>query len=547
MLALGSIRPAGAPVQQSREAIAIQLLAFNDFHGHLEPPTGSNGLVGSTPAGGAEFLATHLSRLSAAQRHTVIVAAGDTVGATPLLSAMFHDEPAVESLNAMGLDISSVGNHEFDEGWSELLRKQKGGCHPADGCQDRTPFAGAAYQYLAANVVADRHHAQGATTMLPGFAIKELGGVRIGFIGLTLQSTPRLVIGTGVQGLRFDSEVAAANRSVRSLKAQGVRAIIVLIHQGGVPAGSDYNGCDVSGPIVKIAERMSDDIDVIISGHTHHAYNCTIDGKLVTSAAAFGRVISVINLTIDPRTADVASKTARNVIVTRDVPRDPAQTAIIEHYRPLYAAVGERVVGTIATDLTRTLNRAGESVLGDLIADSTLETTDAAANEAVVAFVNPGGIRADLVRRPSEGGTARPVTYAEASAVLPFRNRIVVVTLTGRLIKDALEQQFDNIAPGQDRMLQVSRGFSYSYNRAAPKSRRVDPRLMMLNGRQVVPNGRYRVAINEFIAAGGDNFDALTRGTDVKTIGTDLDILIEYFKKHSPLGAPPTNRIARTD
>ncbi len=331
------------------------------------------------------------------------------------------------------------------------------------------------------------------------------------------------------------------------LKNQNVRAIVVLIHEGGLPSRDDYNGCaGVSGPIVRIAQRISDDVDIVVSGHTHRAYNCTIDRKLVTSAAAFGRAITAIDLAIDRRTAEVVSKAARNVIVTRDVPKDPAQTAIIERYRPLYSKFAEQVVGTAAADLTRTANLAGESVLGNIIADGTLEATGSPSRGgADVAFMNPGGIRADLTRGSADGGTLRPVTYAEAFNVLPFRNRIVIQTMTGRTIKDVLEQQFDNIAPGQDRILQVSRGFTYAYDRTASKSRRVDPASIMIDGRRLVPEQQYRVAINEFIATGGDNFSTLTRGSGVTTIGLDLDIFLAYLAKHSPLEAPPLNRIRR--
>jgi 5'-nucleotidase len=421
---------------------------------------------------------------------------------------------------------------------------QNGGCHPVDGCQDNTPFTGAAFQYLAANVIADARKIGRAGPLLPPYVIKDVGGVRIGFIGLTLKGTPQLVMASGVDGLKFESEAAAANTWVRTLKRQNVRAIVVLIHEGGVPVGADHNGCpNVSGAILGIANSISDDVDVIVSGHTHRAYNCVIDGKLVTSAAAFGRLITAIDLTVDKRTADVVSKTARNVVVTHDVPKDPAQTAIIEHYRPFYATVANRVVGRIARDLTRTQNAAGESVLGTIIADAVLEAANRASQGAVIGFMNPGGIRADL----SLGGkeAPRPVTYAEASSVLPFRNRLVVQTMSGEMIRDLLEQQFDNIGPGQDRILQVSEGSAYSYDRTAPKGQRVDPKTISIAGRPLSATQRYRVALNEFIATGGDNFSAFTRGTETATIGMDLDAFIAYLEKHSPVEPGPMNRITR--
>jgi 5'-nucleotidase len=292
---------------------------------------------------------------------------------------------------------------------------------------------------------------------------------------------------------------------------------------------------------------MSDEVDVIVSGHTHRAYVCTIDKKLVTSASAFGRAITAIDLTIDKKTNELLSKTARNVIVTRDVAKDPAQTAIIEQYRPFHAAVAGRIIGTIAGDLTRDENTAGESILGNVIADGTLEYAQSAPDGggADVAFMNQGGVRADLFHKPAANGEPRPITYGEASSVLPFRNRVVVQTMTGEMIRQVLEQQFDNIGPGQDRMLKVSRGFKYSYDRTASKSRRVIPSSMMIGGRQVMPKQQYRVAINEFIATGGDNFGAFTQGTDVRTIGLDLEVFTAYLSKHSPVQPPALDRITR--
>jgi 5'-nucleotidase len=497
-------------------------------------------------AGGAEYLATHLKTLSTHNPNTLIVAAGDLIGASPLLSSMFGDQPAIRALNEMGIDVSSVGNHEFDNGWQELLRVQNG-CDSARGCGGHTPFTAASFKYLAANVTFDPRVAHKSGSVLPAYDIKTVGGIRIGIIGLTLRATPQLVMRSGVEGLRFESESASANRWVRVLRSQRVRAIVVLIHEGGVPAGDDPNACDrLEGPITQIARQISDDVDVIVSGHTHRAYTCTIDGKLVTSAASFGRLITAVDLTLDSRTGDVVKKTARNIPVTRDVQRDPVQTAIIEEYRPMYAAVANRVVGTIARDVTRAPNEAGESALGALIADGTLSAGALVPDgHAVVAFMNPGGIRADLVHGGAPG-TPRPVTYAEAFTVLPFRNRVIAVTMTGAAIKDVLEQQFDNIGPGQDRMLQVSRGFAYSYDRTRLVNQRVDAASITIQGNRVEARQRYRVVINEFIASGGDNFSGFTKATGEVTVGNDLDIFASYLQKHSPVDPPPLNRIKRS-
>jgi 5'-nucleotidase len=548
--------------QSPGNTVDVQLLAFNDFHGNLEPPSGSNGRIGSIDAGGVEYFATHLARLKAANPNTLIVSAGDLIGASPLLSGLFHDEPTIEALNAVGLDVTSVGNHEFDEGWAELYRMQHGGCHPVDGCQDDTPFSGAAFQYLSANVFVDPRRADktlleksvvnagsGARTLLPAYAVKEIGGVKIGFIGMTLKGTPQLVQPTGVVGLTFKSEADTANKLVSVLKKQQVRAIVVLIHEGGFPAGTDFNGCPgVSGAIVEIANRMKDDIDVIVSGHTHQAYNCTFDKKLVTSAASFGRLITSIDLTIDRATDEVVSKTARNVIVTRDVPKSAEQTAILDRYRPLYEPLANRTVGTIARDITRALNAAGESGLGDVAADAILEATrDAASGGAVLAFMNPGGIRADLSHRSAASPEApAPVSYSDVFNVHPFQNKLVVKTFTGDMIRKVIEQQFDNRAPDNDMILQVSDGFTYSYDRSKPRGSRVDPASMTLGGRRLDPKQKYRVAISDFLSDGGDNFTVFAQGTDTFVAGADVNALAAYIGRHSPAVPGPMNRIVAT-
>jgi 5'-nucleotidase len=523
------------------EFVAVQLLAFNDFHGNLDPPTGSNGRVGETAAGGVEYLATHLHQLEAQNPNTLIVAAGDLIGATPLLSSLFHDEPTIEALSAAGVDVSSVGNHEFDQGSAELLRMQNGGCHPVDGCQDHTPFAGATFQYLAANVFTAP-----SRTVLPPYTVKEIGGVKIGFIGLTLHGTPDLVSAAGIHGLTFRPEVETVNALVPMLRTQGVRAIVVLLHQGGEPAIDDYNSCGgMSGAIVAIAAQMSDEVDVIVSGHTHFAYICTLGNKLVTSAAAFGRLITAIDLRIDRVTHDVVSKSARNVIVTRDVAKDPVETAILDRYRPFHAAIAGRAVGTLTQSISRRPNSAGESPLGNVIADSMLESTaSSTAGSAVIALLNPGGIRSDLTGSTSTGGLTA-VTYADAFNVLPFRNRLVVKTLTGEAIRQALEEQFDKGTEGVDMILQVSTGFRYSYDRMKPRGTRVDAASISLQGAPVVASQTYRVALPDFLATGGDNFTTFTRGTDPVYSMLDVDALAAYLSRHSPFTAPPVGRITR--
>ncbi|MBA3347225.1 MAG: bifunctional metallophosphatase/5'-nucleotidase [Actinobacteria bacterium] len=574
-LLAGAFAPGDAE-GQPLATVSVQLLSFNDYHGNLEPPTGSSGRIGTTDAGGIEYFATHLANLKATNPNTLVVGAGDMIGASPLTSALFHDEPSIESLNLAGLQVTSVGNHEFDEGSAELLRMQNGGCHPKDGCQDGTPFAGADFEFLSANVFLDKSfdakitaasdkakteqpgkpdaNAKATTApLLPAYTIKTVGGVKVGFIGMTLEGTPTIVTPTGVAGLTFYPEAYMANYWAQNLRKQGVKTIVVLLHEGGFQTGgSDINGCaGIAGPIVGITNLMSNDIDVVVSGHTHNAYNCMIGSKLVTSAASFGRLITDIDLEIDTTTGDVVTKRATNRIVTRTVPKHAGETALLERYQRLAAPLANRVIGRITADISRTANRAGESALGDVIADAQLAATKPAnKGGAVVAFMNPGGIRADFTFNQQSGGEQPgQVTFAEAFTVQPFGNTLVVKTMTGQMIKDLLEQQFDNPSTGADRVLQVSSGFTYTYRRSNPKGSRVDAASIRIDGTPIGLATQYRVSMNSFLADGGDNFPAFRQGTNTLGGEVDTDAIVSYFAANNsaPIGPGPQTRIVRAD
>jgi 5'-nucleotidase len=548
--------------QRGDPTVDVQLLAINDFHGGLDPAAGGTGRIGNQDAGGIEYLAAHVARLKGTNSNTVVVSAGDNIGATPLLSSLFHDEPSIEALNAAGLQVSALGNHDLDEGWWELYRIQKGGCHPLDGCQDGTPFSGASFSYLAANVTLDPSKAdpkrlalagvQGSEPrpLLPAYTVREVGGVRLGFIGLILQGAPRVILAEAVRGLTFHPEPEAANDAARALREQGVGAIVVLIHEGGQQGGAaaaaasfDINGCQSLSPqFVDLVDRMSDDIDVVVSGHTHSTYNCTIDGKLVTSASSAGRVLTDIDLRIQRSDGRVVSKAARNIIVTRDVAKDSAQTALLERYRPIGDKVGNRVVGSIAASLTREENTAGESGLGDVIADALLEAAkNTPGANAEIAMWNPGGIRADLIAR--SGAAPSPVTYAQVFAVVPFGNELIVKSITGEVLLRMLEEQFGT---ERRRIMQISNGFAYSYNPSRPAGQRIDRASIRIHGAPLDLNRKYRLATSNFLWDSGDGMSALVAGTDPLLIGTDYDLLAEYFSRHSPVRPGPQNRIHTT-
>jgi 5'-nucleotidase len=537
--ALGSGSSATAQTAQ----VDVRLLAINDFHGNLRPPPGGiripdpadNTNTIAVPAGGAEHMATLIKQLRAGQKNTVFVAAGDLIGASPFLSAMFHDEPTIEALSTMGLDISSVGNHEFDEGAVELLRMQNGGCHPTDGCQGPHRFEGAKFHYLAASTIETRT----GKPILPPYEIRTFDGIPIAFIGLTLKGTPGIVSPAGVAGLQFNDEAETVNALVPELRARGVEAIVVLIHEGGLPTGS-YNECPgISGPIVDIVRKFDKAVDVVVSGHTHRAYICDIDGRLVTSADKFGTLVTTIDLKLDPVTRDVASAKAGNTIVADSYTKDPDQTALLEAYDKLAAPVGSRPAGSITETLSRTPNDAGESVLGDIIADAQLAATRAEGNGgAVIAFTNPGGVRTDI-----SGKEAGAVTYADVFASQPFRNQLVTLTLTGTQIKAMLEQQW--LDPKRPRILQVSKGFSYAWDGAKPYGDRVAADRTALNGQRIDPAMSYRVTVNNYLAVGGDGFTVLKEATAPQIGIYDVDALYAYFQANSPIAPTTEARIVR--
>jgi 5'-nucleotidase len=540
----------GDPAEQAEEraqVTQVQILGLNDFHGNIDT-AGSIAVSGgpSIPAGGAQFLATHVDRLRATNPNTLFVSAGDLIGATPLISALFHDEPTIEAFNLMGLDYNGVGNHEFDEGVDELLRMQNGGCHPIDGCADGDPFGGATFDFLAANV---KYKDTGAT-IFPPYKIHHFPGIKVAIVGMTLEGTPSIVSPGGIQTVNFLDEAESVNALVPELKRQNVETIIVLLHEGGSVTGglnsTTMNQCNnPTGALPPIVEAMDDEIDVVVTGHTNWAVNCNIDGKVVTGAASNGRLVTDIDLTISRATKDVVEVRVENKIVTRDVPVTQTLAELVTKYKDLSAPLANRVIGSITAAIIRAQNAAGESALGDVIADAQLAATDDPGfGDAVAAFMNPGGIRADLTFPSSSVGEGDGrVTYGEAFAVQPFGNSLVTMTLTGAQIDTLLEQQFDNPGVGQSRILQVSDGFAYTWSASAPTGSKVSG--ITIDGAPVLPGSSYRITVNSFLADGGDNFVVLRDGTNRLGGDVDLDALDKYFQANSPVSPGPQNRITR--
>ncbi|MCA0181372.1 MAG: bifunctional metallophosphatase/5'-nucleotidase [Actinobacteria bacterium] len=551
---LVSTTGATAATESTARAIPVQLLSFNDYHGHLEatdPPLASDPT--KTPAGGVEYLSAKLTELrtKVGDKNSLTVAAGDTIGGSTFLSGMFHDEPSVESLNTLGLDVTSVGNHEFDEGTAELLRIQKGGCHPVDGCYfPDQPYAGAKYPYLAANVFKKSDN----KPLLPGFTIRKVGGVPIGFIGLTLRETPTLVDPAGVASVRFADEIKTVNQQAGALDRRGVKAIVVLIHQGGTqdPATSNYDGCvGFNGPIAEMAPKFSSLVDVVVSGHTHQPYVCTQSDpqgrpRLITSAASYGQMVTETYFNINSNTKDVNrnSFVSHNVLVDRSNTPDPAQTAVIDKWKTLAGPIAGKVVGTIAEDITgdSSGNRGIETPMADLVADSILWGTQSGNSQ--IAFMNVGGVRASfLTNQISNGEQPGQITYTEAYNVAPFGNLLVTLDMTGQQIKDALEQQYDPTRGRQYLALGVSEGFNYTWDDTQPQGSKVVASSMTLNGTPMSLTSTYRVGTLNFLANGGDAFTAFTGGTNLLGGKEDLQNLVDYLGAHPNL-TPPPDRVA---
>ncbi|MGS2589330.1 bifunctional metallophosphatase/5'-nucleotidase [Streptomyces hebeiensis] len=558
--------------QGQGRTVDVQLLSFNDLHGNLEPPAGSAGSVtekqadGTTktiPAGGVEYLATSLRDARKGHPYSITAAGGDMVGASPLLSGLFHDEPTIEALNKIDLDVTTVGNHEFDEGAVELARLQNGGCHPTEGCYEKgKKFKGADFPYLAANVTSEK---TGKPVLKP-YTVWKKNGVKVGFIGVTLEGTPNIVTAEGVKGLKFHDEIETVNKYAEELDKQGVKSIVTLIHEGGAPASSSYNyDCDspgagdgISGPIVEIAKGITSKVDALVTGHTHQAYACTIPDpagkpRLVTSASSFGKLYTDTTLTYDRRTNDIvrtsvkSMKTA-NHIVSREQPKAKDMTDLIGRWNKLAAPIANAPQGYISADINGRGATTPETPLGDLIADAQLKgMAPADKGGAQIAFMNPGGIRSDLVHKASGSEGDGVVTYGEAFTVQPFTNMMNAVDLTGAQLITALQQQVSGSNEASPKILQVSEGFTYTLDMTKTGAARLVTDSVKLNGDAIDPAKTYRVAMNEFLAGGGDGFPVFAEGKNKLVGASDLDMLNAYLAANSsaqsPLAPPSADRI----
>jgi len=523
--------------------ISLQILALNDFHGNLEPPGevaySDGGEAKRAPLGGVARIGATLSGLREGHANTITVAAGDMISASPLVSAHFLDEPAIEALNTIGLDITSVGNHEFDRGIAELRRMQDGGCGKNTSREPCAlePFPGAQFTYLAGNTVDDE-----GNTVFPGTAIRQIGPVRIGFIGMTLKDTASLVSPAATRGWHFLDEAPTANALAARLREQGADAVVLLIHQGGwVDPTFNTDDCPgLTGDILPVLDGLDPSILLVISGHTHNAYVCKLastDGsqRLLTSAGRYGYFVTDIELQLDPGGKRIVGMDARNVPVLPENGERADTEAIVRRYVAAAKPVAERVIGHLA--MRGEDDDCIELWTEDLVADSQLAATaDPEYGGAQISFINSGGVRAQLV--PGEGGA---VTYGQIFPMLPFGSSLEVLDMSGAQIKQVLEQQFC----GEDTVkvcfstLAPSAGFTYSYDLSRSRGERIVS--MRLGGEPIVAERRYRVTVNNFLANGGDGFAAFNEGMVVAEAGLDLDALEEYIARG--IDAPACGRV----
>ena len=549
-----------APPAPVPAPVTVKVVGLNDFHGNLEPLRrttrlpGADGEMKDVRVGGAAWVASAVASVRAQAEHSLVVAAGDLIGASPLASSIFLDEPAIGAMNRVGLDFNAVGNHEFDRGWQELRRMQQGGCEQftlREPCAVENPFTGARFGFLAANVTLP-----GGETLFPAYGIKRFPTgdgreVAIGVIGLTLKDTPMLVTPEGVAGLTFEDEATAINRAVAELDRQGVRAIMVAIHEG-LYTDVSYNdkSCGgVRGPLLDILRKVDPRVDLVISGHTHFAYVCefgAIDPArnfLVTSAGYGNSMLTDITLSLDPASGDVIARSANNVVIQSAAPEaahpdfpqwtpDAGVASYVARYVDASRAAAQRPVGRVSGDGRKPGLDTEETPLGNMIADGQLAATRAVG--AQIALMNNSGIRAGL--EPASDGS---ISYGDIYAVQPFGNSLVTKTFTGSQLLALFEQQFDG--EGFVQTFSVSDGFALTYDMRRPVGSRVVS--AMLDGQPIDPARSYRVTMNSFLASGGDSFTVFNAGTDTVTGGFDLDAMEAWLRAVPVRALPPEGRV----
>jgi len=531
--------------------VTLNLVSLNDFHGNLEPSRyvlkHADGKEEVMRAGGAEAVAAALQAWRKEDKDLLLVSTGDIVGASPALSSLWADEPTIEVMNMLDLRASAVGNHEFDGGRKELLRQQNGGCdspHPTRACKFTPDFGGAKFTYLGANVI----DSATGKPVVPGFRIEDVKGIKVGLVGVVLKDTPNMVVASGVAGLQFGDEAEAINRALPAMRAAGAQVIVALVHQGGRTVESPLQaGCSqLKGDIVDVVKKIDPSVKLVLTGHSHQGYLCNVDGRTVTQADTAGHLLTRVSMQVEPKTGAVSNLVVKNVVMKPgEYPADPKMTAFVAQVKERSKEALMRPIAKVAgAPVLRKTNDAGESVLGNMIADAALDSVRHLG--AQLAFMNNGGIRRDL-----EAGPDGTVAFGQVQVVLPFGNTTVVMDLTGAQIRALLERQWADGVDSNSSVLQISEGFSYAWDPKRPAGSRLVPGSLKLNGKEMQDDATYRIATNNFLAEGSDGYPEFGKGTArVDTGMRDLDGFIAFLKKIEGQGAavaPAVPRIVKVN
>ena len=524
----------------------LTIFSINDFHGNIQPklptplmprlPDAITGEVKPQAAGGVAYLASALDKLRAGRTDTVLVAAGDLIGASPQLSSLLKDEPTLSALGDLGLVATALGNHELDLGLPELLRKARGEC-PAGGCT-WPEFKGPGFPYLAANMV----DATTGKTLLPTHIIKDVAGLKVAFVGAITRDTPSVIVPKAIAGLRFGDEAEAMNALLPQLRAEGAQVMVAVMHEGAIYNGAandpSYACPGLSGRGVDIAKRLDPAYALIISGHTHIAYTCKINGRLLVQAGSYGGWVTESRLTLDAQ-GKVLTATAVNHPVLQSVyTPNPAFVALVQRAAALTDAARNKFVANLSEGAQRAARAPfGDSALGNLVADSQLAFAKKRGG-ADIALMNPGGIRADLTVEPG-----RPVTMSDLFAIQPFGNELVTLTITGAQLRELLTRQLPK-GDAQPRFLQVSSSLRFQWTLGADGVNRLGD--VRVDGRPLDDARDYRLVVNNFMADGGDGASVLRQGRDRLSLGVDIDAFVEWLRDNpTALAQAKPSRIER--
>jgi 5'-nucleotidase len=465
---------------------------------------------------------------------------GDLIGASPLMSNLLRDEPTLAAMSQLGIAASALGNHELDAGLPELLRQVRGECG-AKGCL-WPGYKGPGFPYLGANVL----DANTGKPLLPTHVLKQAGPLKVAIAGVATMDTPRVIVARAIKGISFADEADTLNALVPQLKAEGAQVLVAVMHEGGVQgrdgAANDptYACPTLTGRVHDIAKRLDPAYAIIIGGHSHQAYTCKIDGRLVVQAGSYGGWITESHLKFDAAGRVIDAQAINHPVLQSVYAPNPALAALVAQAAAMTAAARNKPVATLTQGATRYPKEPnGDAALGNLIADSQLAFARK-QGPADVAFMNQGGIRADLVLKAD-----RPTTMSDLLAIQPFGNDIIALTLTGQELLDILQRQLPK-ANASPRMLQPSSTLRYRW-RAAPDAggvaQLVDPRI---NGEPIDPARNYRVIVNNFLSEGGDEGGGFKHGRDRAVLGTDIDALVELLRDNpQALSQAAPGRIVR--